>query len=661
MTSNRKQIENMIKQIKPFLTKSNLKNCLLIFLPYISVISVAFLIVFKQYRWGNFIIGSDTIFHYNRFYEAAMQIKHGNFSWFMHLYAFDHSGRVVNAFYGPLFAYLNGLLLLVCGTWLKFQLVSSFLVYCLAGLGMCLLFRKFKVHPAVSAFLSIIYIMIGWIPRWQVAANFTGVGAAMMPFCLLVAADLLQKDRLPWLKMALLMAIAVQTHLLTTLAFMAVLAPVWLYRLWKNPKNKVFYLDTVKAILLAALLSASTLLPLFWLSKTNHLNSVEPMRMMGSALSLRHVHILTNPFRLVGYSQRASLTYGLAYCFIAVVIWAVWKRKDQPLACAVALYGAFWLCLSSSLLPWGRIGLRIVSLAKYIQFPARMVVIAYPLILLAAGLLSKTLTCKFNAKPVFIVFIFCISLFTVVSSLRYLDVNAADGYLDNVATDSDSRFAGELDPFNPHKRKKITEHTLKVTKLRRKDLIMATFAARSNDLSLFMKSAKKSVADYLPIYKTDEWPVVDSWAGGYKTFYYLRDQAEKATKAYSKSVVSPKARRGVSFKVVGNSIHLTWTGKNRRLPIVIYAQSRLTVNGKSIHPVDLNRIGAPRIKTDKAKNSAVLTFAVPFWINSIVILSLLSWPALFLLFALKWILNKKLIMRKDINHEQNYLNYRTLL
>ncbi|WP_240742595.1 hypothetical protein [Leuconostoc mesenteroides] len=34
------------------------------------------------------IIGSDAIFHFNRLYDTAMQIKHGNFQYFISMYGF---------------------------------------------------------------------------------------------------------------------------------------------------------------------------------------------------------------------------------------------------------------------------------------------------------------------------------------------------------------------------------------------------------------------------------------------------------------------------------------------------------------------------------------------------------------------------------------------
>ena len=88
---------------------------------WVSLIIIAFavLLVTPQLLTRKVILGSDSIFHYNRFYEAAMQLKNGNLSYFLSLYGFQQSGRIVNALYGPFFAYLQGGLILI-----KWHLVS---------------------------------------------------------------------------------------------------------------------------------------------------------------------------------------------------------------------------------------------------------------------------------------------------------------------------------------------------------------------------------------------------------------------------------------------------------------------------------------------------------------------------------------------------------
>ena len=63
--------------------------------------SFAVLLVTPQLFTRKVILGSDSIFHYNRFYEAAMQLKMVTFLTFLSLYGFQQSGRIVNALYGP--------------------------------------------------------------------------------------------------------------------------------------------------------------------------------------------------------------------------------------------------------------------------------------------------------------------------------------------------------------------------------------------------------------------------------------------------------------------------------------------------------------------------------------------------------------------------------
>ena len=155
--------------------------------PYLAVVLFAAYLAYRQMRTGNIIIGSDTIFHLNRFYETEEQIRNGNLSWFMTLYGFNQSGRVINALYGPVFAYLNGLLLLAVGTWYRYQIITSFLVFVTGGVGMYRAVHRFKVRGSIAVLVTIIYMTIGWLPRWQSGSNFTGIGAALMPYGILVA------------------------------------------------------------------------------------------------------------------------------------------------------------------------------------------------------------------------------------------------------------------------------------------------------------------------------------------------------------------------------------------------------------------------------------------------------------------------------------------
>ena len=54
---------------------------------WVSLIIIAFavLLVTPQLFTRKVILGSDSIFHYNRFYEAAMQLKNGNLTFYLYM------------------------------------------------------------------------------------------------------------------------------------------------------------------------------------------------------------------------------------------------------------------------------------------------------------------------------------------------------------------------------------------------------------------------------------------------------------------------------------------------------------------------------------------------------------------------------------------------
>lgn len=101
--------------------------------PALVIVIGALILVLPQVLAHKMLLGSDSIFHYNRFYEAAMQLKEGNFHYFITMYGFQQSGRIINALYGPVAAYFNGALLLVGKTWFNYQILSDIAVYLLAG------------------------------------------------------------------------------------------------------------------------------------------------------------------------------------------------------------------------------------------------------------------------------------------------------------------------------------------------------------------------------------------------------------------------------------------------------------------------------------------------------------------------------------------------
>ena len=117
------------------------KNILVSFL---IITLITFVLTYYQIRYKAVFVYNDTAFHYNRYFDIFQQLKTGNFSYFQTNYGFSQSGRIINAVYGPGFAYLNGLLLLLCKNWFIYQIITTFLLNYLAGYGYLYLVVKLK-------------------------------------------------------------------------------------------------------------------------------------------------------------------------------------------------------------------------------------------------------------------------------------------------------------------------------------------------------------------------------------------------------------------------------------------------------------------------------------------------------------------------------------
>ncbi len=136
---------------------------------YLVLTLIAGLFVMPQLFTHKLILGADALFHYNRFYETAEQIRTGTFSYFISIFGFQQSGRIVNAIYGPIFSYLQGVLVLLAGSWFKYQVLSNFLVYLIAGCALFKLLSYAKVRESTALLSSIIFMTTYSINYWAVS------------------------------------------------------------------------------------------------------------------------------------------------------------------------------------------------------------------------------------------------------------------------------------------------------------------------------------------------------------------------------------------------------------------------------------------------------------------------------------------------------------
>ncbi|MEG0628883.1 MAG: hypothetical protein RR492_07535, partial [Enterococcus sp.] len=133
---------------------------------YLVLTLIAGLFVMPQLVTHKLILGADALFHYNRFYETAEQIRTGTFSYFISIFGFQQSGRIVNAIYGPIFSYLQGVLVLIAGSWFKYQVISNFFVYLIAGCSLFKLLSYAKVRESTALWSAILFMTTYSINYW---------------------------------------------------------------------------------------------------------------------------------------------------------------------------------------------------------------------------------------------------------------------------------------------------------------------------------------------------------------------------------------------------------------------------------------------------------------------------------------------------------------
>lgn len=549
--------------------------------------ALAAYLVSAQVKAGQLIIGSDSIFHFNRIYEASQQIKTGNYSWFMSVYGFHQSGRIVNAFYGPLFAYLLGLILLAAGSWYRFQLLTSFLVYFFACLGMYRAGRRVGGNRLAALWSGAVYLTVGWLARWDMGSNFSAITALLAPWLMIAIVDLLDlKQEFPVKRLVILIFISLESHMLTALLFSAALLPAAIYRLAKE--GKLAWIKLGKAAGICLLLTMNYWLSLVYFGLTNQLLSPEKMSLTGNALRLSQKTTSKLTGLVLNSSTRDQLSRIMFIFFalqiLACLLLAVDRTFTGRLNRIFTLSGAGLLYLSSALAPWDKIGQSLPFMASYLQFPARLASLAYAFLLLGAVLTIKQLEDRHLDLQLGAVLAIALALL-LFFDLRYLRnqiyTNAVRGYMPGVARSKTTSLGSD----------NVKD-----------DRLLAEQASKTMDPGLFLKKARKTVPDYLP-------------AGG--------GDFKQVETAYKQVVLDQHFFKKTT---AGQTVQLSWTSKKDgeiRLPLVLYRQSKLTVNGQQVK-VKPGAGGLATIMSWKGKNTASLAIEIPFWLQASLCLSLLA-------------------------------------
>lgn len=537
------------------------KNKLIDYLiPIILSLVIATILIWTELSTRSGLTLDDTAFHFHRFYDTYQQIQNHNFSYFQMNYGMGASGRIVNALYGPFLAYIMGFLLLFCSSWLRFQVVITYLIFIIGGLGIYHLGRKVKMSRMVASVITALFLTTGYIAYWPRSNAFNSWGAILIPFILIQGINLLNnhKKRFSWISLGVVMAIVAQIHLLSTFFAILALIPFFIYGLVLTENKRQMWFDVFKAVGLFVVLTANVWGAFLLLYPTNQ---------MASPIDYSPVLTSVN-LSVAGTSTMwTSITEVTLLLFIVQLIYIVFNFKSSRINTLVTLEGWVFLYLSSNLFPWQFVKDNFPAVTGYLQFPNRFTVVAYPLLFIGIGLTITELIKNHGKK-----------LGMLASALAVVVV------LFNVRADFN-----EINN-NISYNKGITSNVAEM---------------QEKGLKAYIDKIEINSPDYLPVQKKIKSGDITGM---------LMSIAEQR-KGFSKTALT------------GGRLEIKWNGKNAKsttLPIFLYRQSKLIVNGKKTNP-KLNEIGMPIVKSRQGQNTAILSFKTPTWFIILLYISILGW------------------------------------
>lgn len=627
--------------------KIKIENFITRFWPYLLILLTTCLMIWGQVSRNSFVMSIDTWFHYNRFYDVSQQIKNHNFNYFQMNYGFSQSGRIINALYGPLFAYLMGFLVLITRTWYNFQILTYFIICLIGGAGMYQLVRKANVNKTWSILLALIYINISPIQSWFDHSNLAGWGAALVPFAFIEAFNMIQKPKKPirWIHLMLIMAIIAQTHLLSTVIVAAALVPFAIIGFVRANSKEKMIKDLIKAVIGCLFLTANVWGALLIVNGSNELAKIRKHNLAPNALYVSDLGTIRNKIM--------ALTLII---LIIQIIYVLATFKKSVLNNTVTLVGAFFLLISSKLLPWENIQDQFPVLGHYLQFPFRFTPIAFCLLLAGIGISIKDLSIK-DSKWLYY------TVLTVLGVVLIQNINANYTRLVETSNNNhlpvyritDKKYYQTNNPYKQNdyitvvKGFKDGEQTYGITDSEYGTHYVHVFTTENRfyrnttDRTAFSRAVKtnKHQADLFNLIikvNPDYLPVSKKYGSTFDV-----------THAFEKQIIDQESKFKKTVLPNGD-LQISWNAQKagrRQLPIVMYKQSNLSLNGKNITPKKYSLINAPTVEQAAGKNTAVLSFKWPISFTILFSLTVISWIIL-AIYGIKYLRSKKLRVKEVI-------------
>lgn len=540
--------------------------------PFLAIFFIALAFLMPHLFTHKLILGADAPFHYNRFYDAAQQIKHGDFHYFPSLYGFQQSGRIVNAVYGPFFAYLQGLIVLLAGSWFHYQVLSNFILYLISGFSMLILLRYVNVRNWVSVPVAVLFMSTYSIQYWSINQGFTSWGTCFYPLCMIPIVDFVLHKKFPVIKVAISVGLMTQIHLLSSIMLALMYIPFYLYYFFNQTEKGKALLQLIKSVLLYFVLTAN-----IW---------------AGLAIVYSGNKILP-PFVNREMSQKAIdldgsywLHYPKAFPILILsgfLLFIFFQQKNTLFQKIVLYTSLVFFFLSTSLIPWTTLIEKNVPFISLIQFPFRFFVPFTLLLLLYLALSLNQWSEQKWFRLLGILGILIFSAQTIQNLYQHLEKWENETFV--------SRHTYLFD--TPEEARK-------------------TFFSKDMSTSLFV--FQKTTPDYLPIYKETKDNKYDR---------YNEEILENET-TFIKT--HPGGLLTIKWKNTGD--------KTVHIPVIVYDRTVLQQNGKTLTDYELTDIGTPIVNQQKGINELTLHYRTPIYFYFILSLTLIGWFTLLYLFII---------------------------
>lgn len=536
---------------------------------------VAVLFIFPHVMGQGMILGSDSIFHFNRFYDTAMQVEEANFQYFISLYGFQASARMVNVFYGPLTAYFHGLLVLLSNSWFHYQVIANFVLFLLSGYSMYFFLWRGGVASPWRVTFSMLYVTTFSIHYWTTRQGFSSWGAALLPLCLLPIVDWVNQKETHPLQLGVLVAILFQTHLFSSLLLVVIYLPYFTYALIKAADRRKMMRDLFLAIVIFFLLTLNVWVS--FLEIFNHNTILSPFvnqNMSSNTINRNSSYWLFNPavlFLMLVVEVGVGLKWWQHRSILHRITWGLM---------------IFFLFLSTSLIPWNDLVDKGIPLAELVQFPFRFFVPCTVLLLFS---FCMTLQAYFR-RPTPIV-------------RRVLTVSVGASLFQVLILISLSIYQWH------HSETFIRSGTH--TSLHAADMEELKASFFDSDLSIALQLIQKATPDYLPLYEAE----------GHST-------EENKYEAYKNQIID--RNEAFSKRVSDNTLIVEWSAPSSgptEVPVVSYHQTELRLNGQELsnQEVQVSNIGSPRVLSRKGENRLEVSYAPMPGFTVILSLTFVAW------------------------------------